>query len=131
MKALDISDTESTKDSLLITIALVPINVMKKTNSYEYFLPIFYLFFFFSSRRRHTRFDCDWSSDVCSSDLLRRGPRGRRRRLCHRRPAAPPGVGGAGGGRPGPGGRRALGQRVAVAGARRPEVGRASCRGRG
>src|SRR2546427_2815041 len=28
------------------------------------------LFFFFSSRRRHTRFDCDWSSDVCSSDLL-------------------------------------------------------------
>src|SRR2546430_12228996 len=28
-------------------------------------------FFFFSSRRRHTRFDCDWSSDVCSSDLLR------------------------------------------------------------
>src|SRR2546430_6929360 len=24
---------------------------------------------FFSSRRRHTRFDCDWSSDVCSSDL--------------------------------------------------------------
>src|SRR2546430_7275174 len=29
--------------------------------------------FFFSSRRRHTRFDCDWSSDVCSSDL-RDGP---------------------------------------------------------
>src|SRR2546430_381093 len=29
-------------------------------------------FFFFSSRRRHTRFDCDWSSDVCSSDLLMR-----------------------------------------------------------
>src|SRR2546430_10833527 len=27
--------------------------------------------FFFSSRRRHTRFDCDWSSDVCSSDLGR------------------------------------------------------------
>src|SRR2546430_14491570 len=25
--------------------------------------------FFFASRRRHTRFDCDWSSDVCSSDL--------------------------------------------------------------
>src|SRR5260370_23530589 len=24
--------------------------------------------FFFSSRRRHTRFKCDWSSDVCSSD---------------------------------------------------------------
>src|SRR5205085_4264031 len=28
------------------------------------------MFFFFSSRRRHTRFDCDWSSDVCSSDLV-------------------------------------------------------------
>src|SRR6266571_6200215 len=27
-------------------------------------------FFFFSSRRRHTRLTCDWSSDVCSSDLL-------------------------------------------------------------
>src|SRR5688572_31535794 len=37
-------------------------------------LGLVYLFFFFSSRRRHTRFDCDWSSDVCSSDLaLRRG----------------------------------------------------------
>src|SRR5260370_20206403 len=28
------------------------------------------LCFFFSSRRRHTRFKCDWGSDVCSSDLL-------------------------------------------------------------
>src|SRR5207237_5087776 len=28
------------------------------------------LLFFFSSRRRHTRFKCDWSSDVCSSDLF-------------------------------------------------------------
>src|SRR6266446_8317422 len=48
------------------------------------------LFFFFSSRRRHTRLQGDWSSDVCSSDLaallrndsrprqLRRGPLGRR-----------------------------------------------------
>src|SRR5256884_4132493 len=27
------------------------------------------LFFFFSSRRRHTRCSRDWSSDVCSSDL--------------------------------------------------------------
>src|SRR5260370_4419730 len=27
------------------------------------------MLFFFSSRRRHTRFKCDWSSDVCSSDL--------------------------------------------------------------
>src|SRR2546430_7616686 len=30
---------------------------------------VYFFFFFFSSRRRHTRFDCDWSSDVCSSDL--------------------------------------------------------------
>src|SRR5882762_6087110 len=30
---------------------------------------MFFFFFFFSSRRRHTRFKCDWSSDVCSSDL--------------------------------------------------------------
>src|SRR5438309_12005177 len=29
--------------------------------------------FFFSSRRRHTRWNCDWSSDVCSSDLTRNG----------------------------------------------------------
>src|SRR2546427_9558239 len=37
-------------------------------------------FFFFSSRRRHTRFDCDWSSDVCSSDLSElRSTRTRRR----------------------------------------------------
>src|SRR6266480_6637273 len=28
------------------------------------------MFFFFSSRRRHTRLTCDWSSDVCSSDLV-------------------------------------------------------------
>src|SRR2546430_6154283 len=56
-------------------------------------IAISYLFFF-SSRRRHTRFDCDWSSDVCSSDLscfhhqghrsacpLRVGPIDERRRL--------------------------------------------------
>src|SRR5476649_3078872 len=30
-----------------------------------------WFFFFFSSRRRHTRSLCDWSSDVCSSDLNR------------------------------------------------------------
>src|SRR5437762_4309659 len=31
---------------------------------------LFFSFFFFSSRRRHTRYIGDWSSDVCSSDLL-------------------------------------------------------------
>src|SRR5690606_41116812 len=30
-------------------------------------------YFFFSSRRRHTRFSRDWSSDVCSSDLAEGG----------------------------------------------------------
>src|SRR2546427_8883511 len=34
------------------------------------YVVILYCTFFFSSRRRHTRFDCDWSSDVCSSDLV-------------------------------------------------------------
>src|SRR4051812_3235758 len=33
-------------------------------------MSVFFFFFFFSSRRRHTRLTCDWSSDVCSSDLL-------------------------------------------------------------
>src|SRR2546429_4439408 len=32
---------------------------------------VFYVSFFFSSRRRHTRCSRDWSSDVCSSDLAR------------------------------------------------------------
>src|SRR5688572_32965829 len=40
--------------------------------------------FFFSSRRRHTRFDCDWSSDVCSSDL------GERTRKSKRQVVVPP-----------------------------------------
>src|SRR5206468_8741345 len=34
--------------------------------------------FFFSSRRRHTRSDRDWSSDVCSSDLFKPGNRAAR-----------------------------------------------------
>src|SRR5205807_3180134 len=33
-------------------------------------LLFFFVLFFFSSRRRHTRLQGDWSSDVCSSDLL-------------------------------------------------------------
>src|SRR5690606_39991741 len=35
------------------------------------YLVDFLFLFFFSSRRRHTRFSRDWSSDVCSSDLIR------------------------------------------------------------
>src|SRR5690606_41066470 len=42
--------------------------------------------FFFSSRRRHTRFSRDWSSDVCSSDLA--GAREAARRLREADPAA-------------------------------------------
>src|SRR3712207_8624746 len=34
-----------------------------------------WFFFFFSSRRRHTRYWRDWSSDVCSSDLVDQGER--------------------------------------------------------
>src|SRR5260221_5766957 len=44
------------------------------------------VFFFFSSRRRHTRSLCDWSSDVCSSDLRRR------RRRSHFCPASQPSI---------------------------------------
>src|SRR5689334_23694603 len=48
-----------------------------------FFLIMFFLFFFFfSSRRRHTRWNCDWSSDVCSSDL---DPPPRARRVGARR----------------------------------------------
>src|SRR5256885_11428392 len=36
------------------------------------------LLFFFSSRRRHTRLQGDWSSDVCSSDLRNQGGIGQR-----------------------------------------------------
>src|SRR5207253_8539818 len=36
----------------------------------------FFFSFFFSSRRRHTRWPRDWSSDVCSSDLNELGPEG-------------------------------------------------------
>ena len=31
---------------------------------------VVFVYFFFSSRRRHTRYIGDWSSDVCSSDLV-------------------------------------------------------------
>src|SRR5207245_3359705 len=43
----------------------------KRTSWPVYFMLIFW--FFFSSRRRHTRCYRDWSSDVCSSDLQQRG----------------------------------------------------------
>src|SRR5207302_6234884 len=40
-----------------------------------FFIFFFFFFFFFSSRRRHTRFSRDWSSDVCSSDLVLKSKR--------------------------------------------------------
>src|SRR3989454_10668115 len=47
-----------------------------------------FIFFFFSSRRRHTRLQGDWSSDVCSSDLIvlidRQQPWGNNERLLPR-----------------------------------------------
>src|SRR5437763_16608782 len=47
-------------------------------------MEVFFCFFFFSSRRRHTRYIGDWSSDVCSSDL----PPLRRLRARRTRPRA-------------------------------------------
>src|SRR5690242_21061064 len=49
---------------LLITLHM-------NVSTFSYLIIFFFLFFFFSSRRRHTRLTCDWSSDVCSSDLHR------------------------------------------------------------
>src|SRR5215217_9286020 len=55
--------------------------------------------FFFSSRRRHTRYWRDWSSDVCSSDLLAAAVRdvrsGGRRAHVRERAGGPRGRGGA------------------------------------
>src|SRR5438445_5874043 len=45
---------------------------MDSTVPIEAISPRRFLFFFFSSRRRHTRYWRDWSSDMCSSDLLQR-----------------------------------------------------------
>src|SRR5690348_18166004 len=44
--------------------------------------------FFFSSRRRHTRWTGDWSSDVCSSDLGYQRVSGRLRQLAEGHPAS-------------------------------------------
>src|SRR5437762_10077318 len=88
------------------------------------------IYFFFSSRRRHTRYIGDWSSDVCSSDLwyLRmprvarvsgsdvRSPSVSRDSLVGYQE-----VGGAA---------RPAGTRMASSPANAPEIGRASCRER-
>src|SRR5436309_6275883 len=48
------------REEALVFVALLPQDAAAVTG----------LLFFFSSRRRHTRFSRDWSSDVCSSDLV-------------------------------------------------------------
>src|SRR5690606_39527264 len=90
-------------------------------------------FFFFSSRRRHTRFSRDWSSDVCSSDLGR----------AHDEPGSHPGctrTAEAGGRGLDPAGPRLAKQSAALGtgqpgkwflvAERGPKIGRASCRER-
>src|SRR5215211_655751 len=54
---------------------------------------LFGFFFFFSSRRRHTRSLCDWSSDVCSSDLSERAAARKPSNLSHVEAASLPLVG--------------------------------------
>src|SRR5438876_11177867 len=80
--------------------------------------------FFFSSRRRHTRWTGDWSSDVCSSDLDRRAARRHERggRTCApRRSGQAEHLSGGDDAR----------RRQACGGARETiEIGRASCRER-
>src|SRR5437764_9713514 len=68
---------------------------------WSWFIVKYILFFFFSSRRRHTRYIGDWSSDVCSSDLGHpagerdvRQPHHRLRHDGGRTAHEPPGVGG-------------------------------------
>src|SRR5690606_39687924 len=87
------------------------------------------LFFFFSSRRRHTRFSRDWSSDVCSSDLGPAGGGG----LDRRGPAGPQPAVPGGHQRFSGGGRRRLRDVRGSAPLLRfaAEIGRASCRERG
>src|SRR2546430_2989081 len=60
---------------------VINIMLLSRTRLVNFILFIYFVricrsffFFFFSSRRRHTRFDCDWSSDVCSSDLTGLAP---------------------------------------------------------
>src|SRR5207253_8232527 len=86
----------------------------------------FYVFFF-SSRRRHTRWPRDWSSDVCSSDLVPRLGPGHRVRAAGQKLAAAPQEqqdDEAQGDEP-----EMLGAHAALLAA--SEIGRASCRGGG
>src|SRR5690242_21464914 len=71
-------------------VALNVLHSLSCTCVVVFFLYFFvFFFFFFSSRRRHTRLTCDWSSDVCSSDLPSRPRRGSRCRRARRSSTAP------------------------------------------
>src|SRR2546430_8832541 len=93
-------------------------------------LAVWYIFvFFFSSRRRHTRFDCDWSSDVCSSDLRKLGQVGKLpdpQRPGLRQAKAEPAIRA----REGLGLQVTERSRAGTLGADGTEIGRASCRER-
>src|SRR5258706_7871367 len=56
-------------ECLLLRYAIRLLTLSLRMRSYSCVIVCFF-FFFFSSRRRHTRLVSDWSSDVCSSDLL-------------------------------------------------------------
>src|SRR5258707_14282303 len=75
------------------------------------------LFFFFSSRRRHTRYWRDWSSDVCSSDLVLAAGPATRSAPCWAPPRARPSATGC-----------PCSTRCAP---NANKIGRGSCRGRG
>src|SRR2546426_5408763 len=51
----------------------VAVGLSLSRRGFEIIISFHLVFFFFSSRRRHTRLQGDWSSDVCSSDLLQYG----------------------------------------------------------
>src|SRR5690606_41073512 len=62
-------------------VELVCLLLLLRRHAPAEYKPVLPFSFFFSRRRRHTRFSRDWSSDVCSSDLLER-------HLRHEQPAA-------------------------------------------
>src|SRR3712207_8691541 len=69
-----------------ICLTIILFYILAPFDSFVYagrLVPFF--FFFFSSRRRHTRYWRDWSSDVCSSDLLHVVPRQLRTQVAQRR----------------------------------------------
>src|SRR5256885_6416867 len=60
----------TTRWPFLVTASRTPV-VVRAGRRYNRLVGRRYCVFFFSSRRRHTRLQGDWSSDVCSSDLRR------------------------------------------------------------